>query len=271
MSRVRARGLAIATVVLLLESRGFAQAPGAPSPAAAAAIARGAQVFAQSCAVGYCHGSRGTANRGPRLAGRAFDRVYLERVIRSGIPGKAMPPWGATLGDADLKAVLAYVVSLSGGASVAAASSSTGPAAEPARFEGPPEARRGKELFFDAGRSVRCGTCHVLDGWGVAVGPNLLAKPIPTAAAVRALPAPGVALLRTRDGDSFAALPADQRDDLVRVYDLTSSLPVLRTLRAADVTWSPAAPWKHGSAIASYGDRDLDSIVRYLRWLASRM
>jgi mono/diheme cytochrome c family protein len=41
-------------------------------------------------------------------------------------------------------------------------------------FAGPPEARRGQDLFFDSTRTPRCAGCHALGGRGAAIGPDLL-------------------------------------------------------------------------------------------------
>ena len=40
-------------------------------------VRQGEQVFAKTCATGYCHGVKGTSSGAPRLAGRA-DRLCLE-------------------------------------------------------------------------------------------------------------------------------------------------------------------------------------------------
>src|ERR1700734_4396251 len=74
----------------------------------------GEKVFAQSCATGYCHGAKGAPAGAPRLAGRGFDQSYITNTIMRGLPGTAMPPFGATLSRADLGAVIAYVASLNG-------------------------------------------------------------------------------------------------------------------------------------------------------------
>ena len=43
-------------------------------------LARGEQVFAKTCATGYCHGVKGQSSGAPRLAGRGFDRgLHRER------------------------------------------------------------------------------------------------------------------------------------------------------------------------------------------------
>jgi mono/diheme cytochrome c family protein len=233
-------------------------------------VARGAKVFAQSCAVGYCHGTAGAANRGPRLAGRGFDRSYVDKVIRDGIPGTAMPGF-KTMAAADLTAVITYVFNISGGSpgSAAAAPIFT-PSTEPLKFPGPAEAKKGKDLFFDASRGARCGTCHIAEDWGTAVGPNLVAKPPASAADVRNAKASNVRLAVTASGERFPALPVDRKATGVSVYDLTGTPPVLRSFTPAELKLQEGAAWTHSAAIASYKDAELASIVAYLKWLATR-
>lgn len=229
----------------------------------------GARVFARSCAVGYCHGTAGAANRGPRLAGRSFERSYLERVIRKGIPGTAMPGFESSLKPDELTAVIAYVVGLSGGAAAEAAPPPFQPVAVPT-FSGPPEAKKGKELFFDATRGVRCGSCHAVEDWGIAVGPNLAAHPPQGASAIRSASTSGVKLAVTDEGERFPGLLAEETKQLVRIYDLTKPPAVLRTFPRGKVKLEGAAGWDHAAVIQSYTDQELESIASYLRWVASR-
>ncbi len=233
-------------------------------------LARGARVFAQSCAVGYCHGTAGAANRGPRLAGRGLDRAHLEKATREGIPNTAMPGFQKVLSAPDLNAVIAYVASISGGAVAASPAPVHMPDAVPAPFPGPPEARRGKNLFFDATRGTRCGTCHAVEDWGSAVGPNLAAKPPAGAAAIRNAAATQVQTATTSANERFPALVVEQTRDLVRVYDLTSPPPVLRAFSARDLRLAPGAAWSHTSVVSNYKDEELTSIAAYLAWLATR-
>lgn len=230
-------------------------------------LARGAQIFAQSCAVGYCHGTAGAANRGPRLAGRGFDRAFVEKVVRDGVPGTAMPGFKA-LPAADLNAVLAYVMNISGGGAGPAVPIFV-PSAEPPKFAGPPDAARGKDLFFDPIRGTRCGTCHAVEDWGAAVGPNLSARPPANAAAIRAAKASSVQTAVTGTDERFPALLVEKKPDAVRVYDLTVPPPVLRTFTLDGVRLSPGSTWSHSQAIQSYSEEELVSIVAYLRWLSS--
>jgi mono/diheme cytochrome c family protein len=229
--------------------------------AAVAQSPEGAKIFRQSCAVGYCHGSAGTAGRAPALVDRRFPADHVLKVVRDGMPATGMPGWKDRLSAGELNAVVAYVVHVSGGTGQAMAGA-TASASIPAA------AKRGRDLFFDPVRATRCATCHALEGKGTAVGPNLAAG------------APNVQLIRTgkpaavrqaRAGsDAFPALLVEQKDDWTRVYDLTVAPPVLRTLAKSDLTWSSGASWKHSTAVASYSDADLQAIAGYLQWLSTR-
>jgi mono/diheme cytochrome c family protein len=64
-----------ATLALLVLLPVFAYAQGVPET-----VAQGEKVFNQTCATGYCHGSKGVAGGAPRLAVRGFDQTF----IRSG-------------------------------------------------------------------------------------------------------------------------------------------------------------------------------------------
>src|SRR5580693_4490673 len=84
------------------------------SCAAQPQIKRGEQVFAKSCATGYCHGVRGQSSGAPRLAGRGFNQAYINNVVTRGIPGTGMASFAAVLSRPDLAAVVAYVATLNG-------------------------------------------------------------------------------------------------------------------------------------------------------------
>jgi cytochrome c553 len=77
-------------------------------------IKQGEQVFAKTCATGYCHGARGGPGGAPRLAGRRFDQAYIASVVTRGVPGTGMASFATTLARPDLVAVIAYVATLNG-------------------------------------------------------------------------------------------------------------------------------------------------------------
>ena len=126
-----------------------------------------------------------------------------------GLPGTAMPAFGATLSRADLMAVVAYVANLNG---IANPSINLGPgpgAAGPPEPPLSPEAERGRALFFDAVRGFgRCSTCHEVNGMGIPVTTPIAAIPA-NAAALRALATPDVRTA-TIDGEAMPALIVSQ-------------------------------------------------------------
>lgn len=77
-------------------------------------IRQGERDFNGLCA-GYCHGTGGTAKRGPALRNRPeLDEYRLYTVIRNGRRrgGNPMPPWKDLLSDEEIWTIVAYIVSL---------------------------------------------------------------------------------------------------------------------------------------------------------------
>jgi len=172
-----------------------------------------------------------------------------------------MPEFTTRLKTQEIADVVAYVMTLGGTAPAAA------PVAPPRTLT--TEARQGRALFFDAARTGACGSCHELDGWGVAVGPDLASVPPGRLGDLRAVPPRGVVTVRPKGGEApRPAVLVERTEARVRVYDLTAALPVLRTFAATQVTVEPAGFWRHEQATRIYTGAELDSIARYLRWLA---
>ncbi len=233
--------------------------------AAQEAMQLGADVFRKSCAVGYCHGSGGTQGRAPKMIGRNFEPDYVSKVTRDGIPNTGMPGWRDRLSAQEVNAVVEYVIRISGSTGSVTAGASASAEAAPI----PDAARRGKELFFNAVRGTRCGTCHALEGIGAAVGPNLAA--LPPDYEFNARRERAVTVRRASfNGDGFPALIVEEKDGFVQVYDLTTPPPALRTLPRKSVRWSAEREWNHARATANYTDDELRGVVEYLRWLARR-
>jgi cytochrome c553 len=222
--------------------------------------ARGAEVYVKSCATGYCHGVKGAGGGAPRLASRGFDEAYISRVIRTGIAGTAMPAFGTQLSRLDLLAVTAYVGTLNGIAPNPNLVIQRGP---PPRAL-PPEAARGRTLFYEAIRGFgRCSTCHFVDGLGIAITDGIAKVPA-SATALRDLATPKV-VTATSGGESFPALVLSKGVTQVKLYDLTHPPPVLRVFPAASVKLLEGSAWRHGAVMESYGDAELEAILAYLR------
>ena len=245
----------------------------AQSVAVPGAVARGEQIFAQSCSVGYCHGVAGAAGRGPRLRGRSFAKDYLYNVTRDGVPSSAMPAWKDRLKDDDIRSVVEYVASLATSTDPAPPANpmppGIGPAAMPS-FKGPAAAAHGHELFSDPART-NCGVCHAVGGRGIAIGPDLTAvKSSEMLSEIGATHSRHVVTAKLKNGEEFPALLVEQNAQEIRLYDLTLAPPVMRTLLRADVgSLDPNSPWRHSDFVKDYSRPELEEIVVYLRWAAS--
>ncbi len=229
-------------------------------------VGQGEKVFNQTCATGYCHALKGGSGGGaPRLAGRGFDEAYINTTTTRGLPGTAMPAFGgegAALSRSDLLAVVAYVATLNGIATPVAGSANR--AGVPLRPSLPPEAARGRELFFDAVRGFgRCSTCHEVGGVGIPAA-SPISKVPSDVKALWELATPAVHTA-TMDGESIPVLVVSQGKTRTIFYDVASSPPVLRTVDPGAATIADGSPWRHAFVLAAYNDSELSSILTYLR------
>jgi len=246
-----------------LGTAALAMAAACPAQNLGEVLKQGEQVFAKSCATGYCHGVRGGPGGAPRLAGRSFDQVYIANVVARGVPGTAMASFATTLSRPDLVAVIAYVATLNGiadpniGGEGAAASLSATPA-----LSG--EAANGARLFKEAVRSFgRCSTCHEVAGAGISVAAPIVNVPA-SAAALKALATPNVKT-GALDGESMPVLVLSDGKQGVVFYDLTSVPPVQRNAEPGAVKFTDGSNWRHASVIGAYNDSELAAILTYLR------
>jgi mono/diheme cytochrome c family protein len=208
-----------------------------------------AELFRMNCSVPYCHGPAGSAGRAPAIAAKAFTRESLRQIIHDGKrPG--MPAFAKVLKDAEIGSIVAYVLSLGGGKA---------PAASKPRNPRPAHAVRGRALFFDAVRMGGCGRCHELDGLGTAVGPSL-----------RDRSKAQIVTARVAGESPFPAVVVQRSGDNVRIYDLGSPLPVLRSFSPGEVTLEPGAKWNHAAATSKYSRAEMDAINAYLEWLRTQ-
>ncbi len=229
-------------------------------------LKQGEDVFNKTCAAGYCHGAQGTGGGAPRVSARGFDQTFINNTVTRGIPNTAMPPFTNALSRADLIAVVAYVAELNGIANptIAAGGGRDGLLEPPAAPVLSGDAARGLSLFFDAVRSFgRCSTCHEVNGIGMPVAAPIAAVPA-SLAALEALETPRVSTA-TVGGESMPALVLSNKSQAILFYDLTTTPPVLRTEAPAAVQKRDGSNWRHSSAIGSYNEAELTSILAYLR------
>ena len=229
------------TVVLLAQAAGFD----------AAVVQKGAELYRMNCAVAFCHGSAGAAGRAPALAGRNFEPRALRRAIARGIPARGMPAFQKQLGNRGVDAVFAYVRSLKGSA------------VAPANAKLPREAAAGRDLFFDSSRFPGCSDCHAAGNMGATVAAKLTS--IAGIDALRGIRAINVRTAQVHGEREFPAIVAQEAPDSIRLFDLSSPLPVLRTLPKSHVTLKDGSTWTHDSAVARYTERELELIIGYIR------
>jgi mono/diheme cytochrome c family protein len=110
MQDIRRLLLGVGAVLALTAGSGLAES-GNPDAAAQGDAAQGAQVFASN-GCGYCHESGGkSAGRGPKLMGTARSDSFIKFRIQHGKEA-LMPAFGASLTDAQIADVIAYIRSL---------------------------------------------------------------------------------------------------------------------------------------------------------------
>ncbi len=227
------------------------------------AVKRGAALFRTTCAVAYCHGAEGTAGRAAKLVGHRLPRSIVAATVALGNAEKGMPGFSSSMKSEQIEAVVDYVMSLAG----------SGPELDyfgvPDRLKRTPEIEAGRRLFFDAARMNGCGACHEIDGWGVPVGPDLAKS---NTGAVNRLPEIGSSRVMTVKPAKEAAFPGwvVDKGPSVKVYDLSSPLPVMRSFAGGAVTLEPGSAWSHRMAVAGYTGQELDSIGRFLRAMGAK-
>ena len=246
----------------------FLLAVSCPAQNLADVLKQGEQVFARSCATGYCHGMGGGPGGAPRLVGRHFDQPYISNVVARGVPDTGMPSFATRLSRPDLVAVVAYVATLNGiaspnvgadgrAATISSRSTLTG------------EAARGARLFAEAVRGFgRCSTCHEVDDIGTSVAAPIAKVPA-SAAELKALATPNVKT-GTMDGESMPVLVLSEGKQSAVFYDLTSAPPVQRNAEPGSVKFTDSSHWRHSSVIEAYDDSELAAILTYLGGVIKR-
>ena len=238
------------------------------SQADARAVTDGAVLFRQECV--YCHGvgARG-GMRGPDLTIGTWTHggsdADLSATITDGVPGTAMPPHKFT--DSELRQVIAYLRSIQ---------------QPPVQTSG--DAKRGETLFFGASR---CSSCHIVNGRGGRLGPELstVGSSRPRAYLVESIREPGRRLTEnqsfadaagtlrydtvtavTADGQTIVGVPMNEDTFTVQVMDTSERVhsfekKSLKSFKHEDRSLMPSYPQNRLS------DADLDDLVAFLQTL----
>lgn len=227
------------------------------------AVEQGRVMFRGRCAV--CHGIDAKGYRGTDLTSGEWMHggadAELFQTISRGVPGTEMPA-SPNLSADEVWMLISYLRSLATGTPV------------PERGD----ASRGEALFW-ARDKMNCGQCHMVDGRGGRIGPNLsrIGAARSRAALEREIRQPSELIpvgfetitVVTRDGRRIRG--ARKNEDTFSVQLMTGNEEILSFLKRdlADVIADTQ------SLMPAYGserlpDADLEDLVRYLRSLKGR-
>jgi hypothetical protein len=112
-----------------------------------------------------------------------------------------------------------------------------------------------------------CGYCHEIGDRGAPV--SLALQDLRAARLdLKSVQSPGVITAQPSGEPAFPAVVAEKSNVRIRVYDISATLPVLRSFLPGEVKLSDGSGWKHTAATARYSADELTLIQRYLEWLA---
>jgi putative heme-binding domain-containing protein len=249
---------AIAAVMTIALAHGGARAASAqtknPFDGNAQGISNGAAMFRNRCA--GCHGPDARGYLGPDLTGfwangGTDDRMFT--IVRRGVPGTDMI--GADpqrVLDKDIWQTVAYLRTLG-----------TVTAATPAG-----DAANGERVF-----RANCGSCHMVNGRGGQLGPDLsrIGSARPRAALMSKLrgsstfirPGYEPVTLVTRAGERIRGVRKNEDEFSIQIMDMRERLQGYLKANLTEFTLDKQ------SVMPAYGadrlnDRDLDDLLRYL-------
>jgi cytochrome c oxidase cbb3-type subunit 3 len=219
-------------------------------------LARGKKLFEGQCAL--CHGQTGEGGRGPSLARpkliRAADEAGVVRLIQDGIPGTEMGGfWQMT--QHEMQQVAAYVTSLGH--------------ITPETLSG--DAAHGRALYTEQG----CANCHIVDGTGTALGPELSDVGARRSAVnlrehltdPGKNPPEGFLMVRvvTRDGRKISGIRKNEDSFTVQILDAGGHFFSFRKSELAEFKKTPGeSPMPSFRALSP---TELDDLVAYLAGL----
>jgi cytochrome c oxidase cbb3-type subunit 3 len=275
MGTIRVRATLAAGFIgsLTLQLSGQVAAPTGTAPARnpfagdPKAIMQGAVLFRQECV--FCHGlaARG-GMRGPDLTTGSWSHggtdADLAGTITTGVPGTAMPPNKLT--PDEIWQIVTYLRSVQ--------QPVTAPIGDP---------KRGEALFFG---TTRCASCHIVNGRGGRLGPELstVGSARSRAYLVESIREPSRQLTRnggfgesvtlkydtvtvvTADGRTIVGVPMNEDTFTVQLMDTTERVysldkKTLKSFRHDNRSLMPAYD------AARLAPADLDDVVAYLQSL----
>lgn len=256
----RAGGAWLLGAALALAPAGAAAAEPQTDPpldeAAPEELTQGQRLFDIHCS--RCHGLGGVGGEGPNLMRENLRRSTTDEallsIVEDGIEGTDMPgAW--TLNGQEIRGVAAYVRSLG----------------TVAREDLPGDPARGRDLY-DA---TLCSTCHVVNGEGIAFGPDLsdigllrgsehLRESIRDPAA-SVTPRYRTVLVEDAGGAETMGVRMNEDTFTIQILDQAGRL---RSFRKTEIRRFELLPEESlMMSYADFGDDELDDLVAYLATL----
>jgi hypothetical protein len=134
---------------------------------------------------------------------------------------------------------------------------------------------RGHHFFLESPKGLPCATCHSINGEGRPAGPNLtrLASVISPRGLMRTIEMTRTVYVQeveTADGRSFPGIQQGIAGNMVQMWDLSVTPPVLLDLRLGDiVSMKENKTWRHPPASAGYTQQELADIIGFLKYAAT--
>jgi PQQ-dependent dehydrogenase (methanol/ethanol family) len=214
------------------------------------------KTYSVQCAA--CHGTDASGGEyGPALAGNGDLRnrsiSWFRNIIQNGIPSGGMPAFNLTASELDALAALVRSLNLPASENVV-----------------PGNRAAGEQYFFSAGE---CGSCHMVNGRGSAVGPDLsdIASERTIAEIRASLLEPGARItpgyetvtLHLRDGQVLRGFARSQSNFEIALQDMNGQFHLLRQKDVSSVSQdqSPMPP-------IHVSPEELQDLIAYLGGLS---
>jgi cytochrome c oxidase cbb3-type subunit III len=218
------------------------------------AIRDGGTKFRTRCA--GCHGPDARGYIGPDITGRwasgdTDDRIF--DIVRRGVPGTDMTPADPLrVPDREIWQILAYLRTLTPAPSTPASG----------------DAQNGERIF-----GANCGSCHMVNGRGGQLGPDLsrVGSSRPRAVLLKKIrgtsdnirPGYETVTLVTRDGQRIRGVKKNEDEFSIQIMDTRERLQGYLKANLAEVVTEPRSMMP-AYGVERFGDRDLDDLLQYL-------
>ncbi|MEW6128513.1 MAG: c-type cytochrome [Acidobacteriota bacterium] len=265
-------------------------------------ILAGGKIFNPTCSSGYCHGNEGFGGSAPTLRGKRYTTEYLTKVISDGVSGTPMPPFKNNYSKKEIEQLVAYVMwisktepnkplpKLSGNDKGKTETAKQPEKSEPAKSEAVKstvetvadanqlrgDAANGKFLFFDAANERSCRACHLFQGRGGKLGPDLtnIGSKTPRELYL-SVTEPHTQITQgyesitifTKSGERITGIKREENADAIKLFDTATVPPVLRNILKAEVAKveSQTGTPMPGDFAKRYTQKQLLDLITFLK------